>query len=763
MRTARLFAIVVSLGCAALPALAQTASTPASAAREDPVKLDVFEVKTSGDIGYQSSNAAEATRMNTPIENIPMNVTIFNQQFIEDLLATNTAQLLEYDASSVKRTENDGFLTRGSSSVGSNFLNGFAQTAGFGSQPLVNIERVEVLRGPAAVLYGSGGYGGIYNRITKQPRPNASASFRTIFSEDNGYRMELDYNPGALPVFGNKLLARVNGVYADTTSWFGWAISEKGIAPSLTWNIAARTKVTVEYLYNEHKSQAGWETAAHAGDPHGFVFGDGTYHVLDRKTNWVAPEDYRLNQRSSTMFDFRHAFSDRLQFRSQFQYETRDQVIEETVANGGSLAILRDTVLTGRYWRYIPRITRNYRTRNELIWEFNTGPLHHRFLGGHAYNEQYDRVRQFESARNDVNGTFANITFAQVVANPAIIGYNATRLFPVNMFNRAAEPAVPPPAQRTPLNNLTASTRTYTGVQEYYANDMFSVANERVFIVGGLRYTDYERGTTNFRQSATVELSSAPTVRDGADALTTSYGVVVHLNDAKTFSLYANRNSSFAPEFRVNPDGSKLDPEEGNQKEIGLRFNLWKGRMQGLVNYFDLRQNNLTEADPTRPGFFIQRNGQHADGFELNLNTRVTDNWLMTAGASDIKSVDKAGAWIDLQPRYKFTTFNRYNFSKGTLKGLSLSAGAIYTGPRALTLPTGRGEPNWGPAPSWWRWDGIVGYRLKNQWFGRNTHVDLSLKVTNVFDNRDIYYVIAPHRYTISAGREWQSVIGFKF
>ena len=122
------------------------------------------------------ANAAEATRMNTPIENIPMNVTVFNQQFIEDLLATDTSDVLAYDASAMKRTENDGFMARGSASVGTNFLDGFAQTGGFGSQPLANIERVEVLRGPAAILYGSGGYGATFNRITKQPRPAATTA-----------------------------------------------------------------------------------------------------------------------------------------------------------------------------------------------------------------------------------------------------------------------------------------------------------------------------------------------------------------------------------------------------------------------------------------------------------------------------------------------------------------------------------------------------------------------------------------------------------
>src|SRR5215208_1806098 len=82
------------------PALKPTDNTA-----EEKIVLSVFEVTTSKDIGYQSSNAAEATRMNTPIENIPMNVTVFNQQFIEDLVATDTSQLLAYEVKATKTTE----------------------------------------------------------------------------------------------------------------------------------------------------------------------------------------------------------------------------------------------------------------------------------------------------------------------------------------------------------------------------------------------------------------------------------------------------------------------------------------------------------------------------------------------------------------------------------------------------------------------------------------------------------------------------------
>lgn len=202
----------------AAPAAAQLAPKPATpakpvdeTAKSEAISLSVFEVTTDQDIGYQSTNAAEATRMNTPIENIPMNVTVFNQQFIEDLIATDTSALLAYEPSAVKTSENDGFLARGSASVGANFLNGFAQTSGFGSQPLMNIERVEVLRGPAAVLYGSGGYGATFNRITKQPREKPFSSARVIASNYSSFRGEFD-NTGPLPFLGGKTFAyRING------------------------------------------------------------------------------------------------------------------------------------------------------------------------------------------------------------------------------------------------------------------------------------------------------------------------------------------------------------------------------------------------------------------------------------------------------------------------------------------------------------------------------------------------------------------------
>jgi iron complex outermembrane receptor protein len=769
---------------------AQTAAAPTAdgskPATEPAIELSVFEVTTSRDIGYQSTNAAEVTRMNTPIENIPMNVTIFNEQFINDLLATDTAELLAYEATVVKTSENDNFLARGSTSVGTNFLNGFAQTIGHGSQPLSNVDRVEVLRGPAAVLFGSGGYGGTINRITKQPQPKPFFNTRAIVRGNESYRAEFDYNGGHIPHTNQKLLFRVNGAIERSNTWFDQRKKEDSLAPSLTWAIGPKTKLVLEYLYNWRETQGSWETPVRAGDPIGTVTGDGVYRITPRQIAWVSPEDYRYNTRQVASYNLQHAFTRNLQFRSQFQWEDKVQEFLELQAVSDTLMIIKDAVLIPRVQRFWPRWISNYRMRNELVWEVSTGPINHRLLFGQGFTEQYDLRQTFQSPRNHggitnatfLNGPgrltnaqagpifnfFPNVSYAELLANPQVVGLNLNNYMPINMTDRSAEG--PSFLGARPTLYPDVHTDTYSGNHDFYINDVFSFAKDRVYIMAGLRYSENEQRIQTFTSGTfpnKVMLSSPPTVKRSADATTHSFGGVFHLNKAHTLSLYGNLANSFTPEFNVQPDGTPLDPQTGEQKEVGVRFSFMGGRFTGLATWFDLIQDNVTEADPNQPaGWFRQRNGDHSSGLELSLNSRFTENWLVFGGYAytDARN-EKTGLGTPLQPNHRFTMFNRYNFNEGVLKGLGLSLGTIYTGERIITPTTLRNEPNWGPLPAYWRIDAIVSYkwRPKNSKF----RYDASFKVTNLTDDQEIYYVAQNHRYTIDPGREWQFVIGMKF
>ena len=752
------------------------------------MRLSVFEVNSSTDVGYQSTNAAQATRMNTPIEDIPMNVTVFNKQFIEDLLATSSDAVLAYEPSAVKTTENDAFLARGMSSVGSNFLNGFAQTAGGGgSQPLANIDRVEVIKGPAAVLYGSGGYGATFNRITKQPLPRAFTSARAIIWDQSSFRAELD-NGAPLPFFGGKkLLYRVNGVLERSSTYNGLPREEYDFGPSFAWNIGPDTKIIFEYFYNQFNRQGNWEFPVVAGDPNGIVDGSGTYHSYgDRKWSYTIPEDLRRTVRQVASYDFRHAFNEKFQFRSQFQWENNDQLNRESVPENAAITILKDAVLMPRYWRIVPNETKNYRTRNELIAQVKTGPIAHRLLLGHGWTEQYNEIRTDRSVsnfgglaagsanldgngRNTTSGVSYNlaptVSLAELIGNPKLAGFNPNLVLPINVFDPARSFSVPAIPFRAALYP-SAHTKTFNSTNDFYANALFSVLNDRVFFLSGVRHSQVEPRPINFLSGTfpfATELTSAPTVIKKASATTSSYGAVWHLNAAKTFTLYGNLNTSFAPNFNVQPDGSELKPEEGNQKEVGLRFNLLQGRIIGLVDYFDILQKNVTQSDPNRLGYFIQVGGLQSRGGELSLNMRITDYWLAFGGFTYLDSHQTLGAQAPLaqQPKIKATLFNSFTVKTGTWKGLTLSIGTIYTGSRPATLQTASVRSVHWIVPHAWSVDTIVNYKFRPA--QSRYEYSVGVKVGNVFDNKFIVYSATDIRYSTDPGRSVQAVVGVKF
>lgn len=749
-----------------------------AAGAEEVTTLSAFEVTTSRDIGYQSSNSAEVTRMNTPIVNIPMNVTVFNQQFLDDILARDTTDVLDYEASVRKTTENDGFLARGFSGVSANFLNGFAQPAGFGSQSVANVERVEVIKGPAAVLYGQGGYGATVNRVTKRPLARQQSTLRMSVGPHDSYRLAFD-NTGPVPFFsGKQLLYRINVEVDDGEVYRGTPNSRVSIAPALTWNITDRTQLTLEYIRDRHVRPGGWAFPMMTGNPDGIVTGDGTFRTFgDRDYNHTEPGDIRQNTRQIAAIDARHVFNSNFQFRSQVQYSDRDQHQVEIQPWPEALTILRDAVLTPRSWRDVPRGTENFRTRNELVAKFQTGVLKHQVLAGHAWDLQYDEAKTSRSVNNfgglaagsaalegsgvhATNGVafnrFPNLTLAQFLANPKLAGFNLNLLLPINVFDPPNSPRVAPPAQRPPLW-LDTWAHNKIGNRELYVNDLISLFSERLFVQLGARRTGTDRANLNRVQGTLPTKILNPNAQKQfakTDSNTYSGGIVWHLDAQKHWSLYANANSSFLPEFRSQPDGSSLDPEEGNQREGGVKFSLRDGRLQGLVSVFDIRQDNVTEADILNPGFFRQVQGIRSTGFELNLNMRLTQSWMMFGSYAyvDARSTRTRVAQPN-QAQNSFTVFNRYTFESGRLKGAFASLGTIYVGPRdSDERSTNRNEPYW-VAPEFWRFDVILGYRVPAA-PGSRFRYDAALKVKNALDNNDMFFVISRDRYTPDAGRE---------
>ena len=232
-------------------ALAQTAATDQTAQAGVTV-LPSFEVSTTKDVGYRASNSVSATRVDTPISDLPFAISAFTQQFIQDTAPTDLYDIVRYAAGVTSGAKEfnagaDSFTIRGFQQ--SPERNGFNEGQGNIYVDPVMIERVEVVKGPSALLYGQVAPGGTVNYITKTPQEEVFANIGTGVGSYNFFRETLDVNA---PIVSKTLLFRVNAAYENGLQYEHLDSSTnkattRVIAPSLTWNVAKNVTLKLNF------------------------------------------------------------------------------------------------------------------------------------------------------------------------------------------------------------------------------------------------------------------------------------------------------------------------------------------------------------------------------------------------------------------------------------------------------------------------------------------------------------------------------------
>jgi len=256
-------ACIFSLGCCAVlfrlavPAAAQTAPA-ASAPPGETVELPTFTVSTAQDVGYRAGNSVSATRIDTPIKDLPFTISAFTQQFIDDIGANDLLDIMRFapgvtsgDKSFV--AGNNRFSIRGFDGDVPPQRNGFA---GNRDVDTANVARVEVIKGPASLLYGQIIPGGTINYITKRPMPKESVSIRQSVGNEGDYRTVVDAN---VPL-GDRIGVRVVGSYNQDPQWaVSGSTKSWMIAPSLSVRLARNMTLILDYekLRREEKPPLG--------------------------------------------------------------------------------------------------------------------------------------------------------------------------------------------------------------------------------------------------------------------------------------------------------------------------------------------------------------------------------------------------------------------------------------------------------------------------------------------------------------------------
>ncbi|AVH69345.1 TonB-dependent siderophore receptor [Nostoc sp. 'Lobaria pulmonaria (5183) cyanobiont'] len=662
------------------PPESQTQPEP-STQGDEPIEL----VVTGEQDGYRVTDSTTATRTDTPQRDIPQSIQVIPQQVIKDQQITRIGDATR-NVSGVTQQggyggSTDNYNIRGFTTY-DNLRNGFAVPDDLVNP--TNIERIEVLKGPASVLYGQFEPGGVVNYITKQPlsEPYYSAEFTA--GNFSTYRPSIDISG---PLNSDKtLLYRLNAAYENFGSFLDFNHQETfAIAPALTYKIGDATTLTLEYEYLKVD-----RTFYRGLTPDPIVFQAPLNRFLGE------PDDYFSKETNSVFLNVNHRFSKNIQFRSGFSVTVNNS--EESAFQPDIIDVDGHTVL--RRFGAGPAYYQNYSLQNDLISNFNTGSIQHQVLLGLEWNKN---IRGYDYLRST-----ASLTPSIDLFNPV---YGASR---PPEFDEAAE------RDRFDRNTIAL-----------YLQDQVTLLPNLKLLVGGRYDFIHRKNRVQLLDSLGRDpIDDATVDRLYNEAFSPRVGIVYQ--PIEPISIYASYSRSFNPSDSRTVDGTQLPPERGTQYEVGLKAELIKDRLSATFAAYDITKENVATTDPT-PGnsdFSIAAGEVKSRGLEFDVSGQILPGWNVIASAfindafvSKDNSlpvgdslVNAAGSGASL--------WTSYEIQNGNWKGFGFGGGLFYTGDREAELP------NTFKIPSYVRADATIFYKRDN-W-----RVGLNFK--NLFDTR--YY-----------------------
>jgi len=298
--------MALALTASSLPAQTNSSEAVGTNVPAETIRLDSFVVSTTQDKGYRPGNSVSATRIDTPIKDLPFSISAFTQQFIKDTAATDLFDVVRY-AAGVNSFSRE--FTGGNAQY---TIRGFAQSVlhdGFAAGDIfvdtLNVERVEVVKGPASLLYGQIQPGGIVNFITKTPKDSPFVEITAGLGSYNYARGAVDINK---PLIGNTLLFRFNGGWENGLQWEEPGKNTTKIyAPSVAWNITPNLalRIGAQSFTRKETPPAVYRTNMEISTPESLVtslYGAGFPGSASALTNKTGPDAAISNDSSDPGF-----------------------------------------------------------------------------------------------------------------------------------------------------------------------------------------------------------------------------------------------------------------------------------------------------------------------------------------------------------------------------------------------------------------------------------------------------------------------------
>lgn len=656
------------------------------AAVETEAMLPAVRVSGSRDLPptYNAPTANTATKIEAPLRDIPQAVNVVPQQLLRDQRATSMQDAMKM-VPGIGLSHGDGqrdqVTIRGFTAIADQFIDGLRDDALY-FRDLSNIEQVEVIKGPASVLYGRGSSGGLINRISKKPGIDRSEVVTQIGS-DNQRRGEFDL---ARSFSDSGIAFRVTGAIERADSYRDQQfLNREAISPSLSVKLGAQTDLLLQAEYLSDRRVTDFGIPAYRGRPVD-VAASAYYGARNARDVDTSQADV-----TALGFTLAHRFSDTLSLRNAFRHY--DYKLNRNNTLVGSV---NETALTASLNRSnVRREEDGYFNQTELQQKLALGGTVHQMLYGVEIGKQ-DKDQLFRSQNN-----IATVA----LFNPVL---------PVLPLNVSAAPSI------DNLGILTTSSA--------YVQDLMTLSSQWKALAG-IRYDRFEQETRERRagQSNLARTDTAWSPRAG-----------LVYQPAANQSYYLSLSKSFQPSGEIFPlaaNNAQLAPEETTNKEIGAKFDFLDGLASATASLFRLERTNIKATDPSNTSRLIPIGVQRSDGFELTFTGDLPRGWQVWAGYAYLDAKVTTSAAIDagqavqgkratLTPRHSANLWATRNFGGGYRAG----AGFNYVGDRFAN------PGNTVTLPSYTTVDAMLGYRFNK--------LDLQLNINNLFDRG---YIISGH------------------
>jgi iron complex outermembrane receptor protein len=684
--------------------LAAALAAPAHAA--DLSSLEEIIVTGRRVPGYQVRHSDAGTKTGTPVLETPMAMAAVSEDAIRDLKVPDLTRALE-NVSGVRPNPSlesgNRFILRGFANGGRIFIDGLTiSTGGVRSDfDSAFVERIEVLKGPASVLYGRSEPGGVINMVLKRPLEQAVYALEQQIGSNNTFRTIGDAT-GPLTESGN-LLYRVVGVYQEAKTFRDFGLNDHWeIAPSLTWKIGPSTVWTVSLDYSSK------DYIADFGIP---VIGTRPAPIPITRSFGDPNDTVDTNRRTMLNSEFSHQFNESIGLRSRFMAgfnRTANDFVNPTPAFG--VALQADGRTLNRNIFHQRYDEDSYNTNLDLIGRFSTGGIQHVVLVGADY---LTSDREY--------GIFGNFN----TPNPALAIdiFNPTYGIDRNLFTLA---------RTVPASALNFNV-FHDEVFGAYAQDQIKIGENLQFLAG-VRWDNSKTGRgrgTSFALAEQQYESGVPTPKRNDKAWSPRLAALYKLTPG--ISTYVSWSRSFGANNGVNAANVPHPPQRAEQYEIGAKGEFMDRKLTAAVALYNLERSNMLTPDltaTTLPLPTIAIGKQRSRGIEFDTSGQimpglnVIGSYAYTDAEVTLDNSGLRGKRLVNVPKHAASLALRQEFQSGALAGAFVGGGIYAVGERHGDIQ------NTFQLPAYVRFDALAGYG----WTVGETKVTAQLNVRNLFD-----------------------------